>query len=62
MASIVYMHERTSFSGTEIMERLNLNRVVVLIAVIAMMLIAANSGYRLQLSVSGLTFEGAALR
>jgi hypothetical protein len=38
-------------------EGLNKNRVALLIAVIIMLLIAAGSGYRLQLGAAGLIFE-----
>ena len=33
------------------------HRIVTLLAVIAMMIVAAASGYRLQIGVSGMTFE-----
>jgi hypothetical protein len=36
---------------------LNKNRLVVLLALIAMLLIAAGSGYRLHIGMTGLTFE-----
>jgi hypothetical protein len=39
------------------MNGLNKNRLAVLVALITMMLIAAGSGYRLQLSSTGLIFE-----
>ncbi len=39
------------------MQGLNKNRIILLIAVIAMMLIAAGSGYRLQVGAGGLIFE-----
>jgi hypothetical protein len=36
---------------------LNRNRLVIVLALVAMMLIAARAGYRLQLSAQGLLFE-----
>jgi hypothetical protein len=39
------------------MQDLNKNRIVLIIALLAMVLIAAGSGYRLQVSTSGLIFE-----
>jgi hypothetical protein len=41
------------------MEGLNKNRLAILSALILMMLIAAFSGYRLQVGTGGLTFEPA---
>jgi hypothetical protein len=39
------------------MHNFNLNHLAILIAVLVMLLIAAGSGYRLQLSSDGLLFE-----
>jgi hypothetical protein len=39
------------------MKGLDKNRVATLLAIIAMMLIAATYGYRLQLGIQGITFE-----
>jgi len=39
------------------MHGFNLNQLAILIAVLAMLLIAAGAGYRLQLSTDGLLFE-----
>ena len=38
------------------------NRLAVLLTLIAMMIIAATSGYRLEIGASGLTFEQSGLR
>jgi hypothetical protein len=45
------------FAGEFPMLGLNGNRIAVLIALIVMMLIAAGSGYRLQISGNSFTFE-----
>jgi hypothetical protein len=39
------------------MQNLNKNQLAILVAVVTMMLIAAASGYRLQLNSQGLVFE-----
>jgi hypothetical protein len=59
LTSHVRMAPCVTFNAMAIvtMHRLNINRLATLMALILMLLIAGAYGYRLNISVSGLTFE-----